>query len=194
MDERRDVGVDLLRRGCAGCTGKIFRRDSDESLQDELRARPRYAGRHFAIDRQAFRKICDTMAAGDARPQFIIFGRLTRRIGRIDANAIEGRLSYHHRGMHEGIVEEKIEPQDLVFGGMIMKAPARPITDPYLRARADQRVFGIDVEEGYLLCDPARIGQVVMVLPCKIPPACQGNAAIKRRRQTRTRESVMPSR
>ena len=66
-----------------------------------------------------------------------------------------------------------------------MKAAARRIADPYLRARTDQGVVRVRVEERDLLGDTARIGKIIVVLPCDITPSRQRDAAVERRRKTR---------
>ena len=65
-----------------------------------------------------------------------------------------------------------------------MEPAARFVANPYLRARADQGVFGMRVEKRDLLGDAARIGEIVVVLSCNITPSRQRDAAIERSSQT----------
>ena len=81
--------------------------------------------------------------------------------------------------MYEGIVEEEIESQNIIFGWVVMKAATRRIADPYLGARTDQTVFGVGVKKRDLLRKPARMGKIIMVLPCDIAAPRKRDAAVE---------------
>ena len=68
-----------------------------------------------------------------------------------------------------------------------METTAWFVANPYLCPRTDQGVFGMRVEKRNLLRYPARIGEIVVVLPCDIMSSRQRDAAVERSRQTRVR-------